>query len=485
MHLSEPFLIAAAVLLAGAVVAAFADRFGAPALLLFLALGMLLGEDGPGGIEFDDAALARDIGTVALAVILLEGGMLAERVELLRVKRPAGLLATLGVLVTGLVVAVAARYSLDLSWSTALIVGAVCSSTDAAAVFSAIRGVSLPPRVAATLEGESGLNDPFAALLVIGLVEWQTTDGYGIGDAVVLLFEQAALGIAGGIAAGAGAVWLLRRTSGLSAGLAPVIALSVGIAGFAGVTWMGGSGLLAAYLIGIIVGDARIPHLGVVRGFLQGMAWLAQIGLFVLLGLLVTPSRIADEGWSPLVEAVALVLIARPLAVLVCTVATRFDWREKVFMAWAGLRGGVPIVFATFPIAAGAAAGLRIFDIVFYVVVASVALQGLTLRPLARRLGLDREERRPSVADLDVATLQSLGADVIELDAALLVPPEGAAIRDLKLPGEATIMAIRRGDGLVPPRGSTHIEPGDRLFLLVDRQRLREVGRLLAASDSD
>ena len=235
LHAPEPLIIAIAVLLVGSIAASFVDRLGAPTLLVFLGLGMLLGEDGPGGIQFDNATLARDAGTVALMIILLEGGLLAERSEVMRALGPAGLLATAGVLVTAGVVALAAHAFIGLGWTTALLLGAAVSSTDAAAVFAALRGTHVRRRVAAVLEAESGLNDPFAALLVIGLVEWSTSD-FGTGDGLLLLVRQAGIGALGGLAVGAAGVWLLRRLPLPSAGLAPVITVAVALAGAVGVS---------------------------------------------------------------------------------------------------------------------------------------------------------------------------------------------------------------------------------------------------------
>jgi potassium/hydrogen antiporter len=486
LHVPEPLLVAIAVLLIGAIAACFVDRLGAPTLLLFLGLGMLLGEDGPGGIRFDDATLVRDAGSVALALILLEGGVLANVPAIRRVIRPSVLLATLGVLITAAVASVAAHWALDVHWRTALLIGAVVSSTDAAAVFAAVRGVGLRHRVASVLELESGVKNPFAAILVIGLVEWQQHDHYGVGDALLLLVRELGLGLIGGAIVGLAAVWLLRRLPLPSAGIAPVLVVGVALAGYASVSALGGSGLLAAYLIGLAVGDARIPHAGVVRGFLQGGAWLAQIGLFVLLGLLVTPSRLPDEGLAPFVVAISLVLVARPLAVIACTAPFRVPRREQAFLAWAGLRGGVPIVFATIPIAAGIASGVRVFDVVFYVVIVSVAAQGLTLRMAARRLGVVETRPRPRLADLDTATLQTLGAELIELHPSDLAIADGTEIRSLFLPGAAIIVAIRRDEELVLPRGDSALQENDLLYLLVERNRLGELqlGLELAAAAS-
>jgi cell volume regulation protein A len=478
LHTPEPLIIAIAVLLVGSIAASFVDRLGAPTLLVFLGLGMLLGEDGPGGIQFDNATLARDAGTVALMIILLEGGLLAERSEVVRALGPAGLLATVGVLLTAGVVALAAHAFIDLNWTTALLLGAAVSSTDAAAVFAALRGTHVRRSIAAVLEAESGLNDPFAALLVIGLVQWSTSD-FGTGDALLLLVRQAGIGAVGGLAIGAAGVWLLRRLPLPSAGLAPVITVAVALAGAVGVSALDGSGLLAAYLIGLVIGDARIPHAAVVRGFLQGAAWLAQLGLFVLLGLLVTPSRVLDGGPAPILVAVVLVLVARPLAVLVCTTPFGVALREQSFLAWAGLRGGVPIVLATFPVAAGVPGAGRVFDAVFFVVVLSVAAQGLTMRWAARSLGLIEAHPVPRLAEMDSATLSTLHSELVELRAEDLGIRAGTLVRDAELPGAAIIVAIRRDEQIVRPRGSSALALDDHLYLLVASGRLRDVQRAL------
>jgi cell volume regulation protein A len=475
LHIPEPLIIAIAVLLVGSIAASFVDRLGAPTLLVFLGLGMLLGEDGPGGIHFDDAALARDAGTVALMIILIEGGLLAERSEVRKALGPAGLLATLGVLVTAGIVALAAHLVVDLSWTTSLLLGAAVSSTDAAADFASLRGTDVRRRLSSILEAESGLNDPFAALLVIGLVEWSTTAHFGFEDGLVLLVKQAGLGLAGGLAVGMIGVWLLRRLPLPSAGLAPVITVAIALAGAVGVSALNGSGLLAAYLIGLVIGDARIPHAAVVRGFLQGAAWLAQLGLFVLLGLLVTPSRMLDEGPAPILVAIALVLVARPVAVFLCTAVFGISLREQGFLAWAGLRGGVPIVLATFPVAAGVPGGQRVFDAVFFVVVLSVAAQGLTMRWAARKLDLIEEHPVPRIAAMDSATLSTLHSELVELRAESLGLRAGTLVRDAELPGAAIIVAIRRGEQIVRPRGSSELDGDDHLYLLVARGRLGDL----------
>ena len=474
MHVrSSSRSLRARVFVVGAIAAAFADRVGAPALLLFLGLGILLGEDGPGGIKFDDYTLVRDVGTVALALILFEGGALAESKALRRVRTPALLLATLGVVVTAAVVAGAAYLTLDISTSDALLVGAVVSSTDAAAVFAATRGFNLRERLSSLLELESGLNDPVAALLVIFLVEQRTSDE-GLLDAIVLFVQQAAIGVALGIAAGAAAVVLLRRLPLPSAGLAPVLATGIALAGYTASAALGGSGLLSAYLAGIIVGSAHVPHGPVIRGFLQGTAWVAQIGLFVLLGLLVTPSRLFESGSSPILIAAALVLVARPLADGPLPAAAALAAREVAFIAAAGLRGGVPIVFATFPVAAGLTGSVRMFDVVFFVVVASVALQGADAAPARAPSGRHRaatavprdEPRTPTPCAPPARSWSRCDATTLGIDGPTLV-------RDLALPSGAVIAAIRREGQVVLPRGTTPVEPDDVLYLLRERDPVR------------
>jgi cell volume regulation protein A len=467
--------VGVAVLVIAAISAAYADRLGAPALLAFLALGMLLGEDGPGGIRFSDAALVRDAGSVAVAVILFEGGLMADRRVLARARGPALMLASLGVLVTAVVVAGATRLAVGVSWASALMVGAVVSPTDAAAVLAATRGIHLRERVAAILEGESGLNDPLAALLVIGLVGWHDRPSFGALDVLRLLVVQATAGLAAGMLAGIAAIWLLRRLPLASAGLAPVVTLSLGLAGYTASAAVGGSGLLAAFVAGIVVGDARVPHAATIRSFLQGLAWLAQIGLFVVLGLLVTPSRVLDAGLTALVVALALVLVARPLAVVASLAPFRVPVREQGFVAWAGLRGGVPIVFATFPVAAGVTGSARVFDIVFFVVVVSVAVQGLTLRRAAAALAVTEPTPRFRTADLQGADLDAAGAGLVETTAEELGILSPLRLRSIGLPAGAVVAAIERDGRAVIPRGSTVVVPTDRLYLLLERDRVDEL----------
>jgi potassium/hydrogen antiporter len=481
---SNVLLVGTAVLVAGVAAARFADRLGAPALLLFLGMGILIGEDGPGGVHFDDAHLTEQVALVCLAVILFEGGLTADVRAMRRVIKPAVMLASVGVVVTGAVCGVAATLLLDLSLKQGLLVGAVISSTDAAAVFGALRGAPVTRRLAAILEGESGLNDPIAAVLVILLVDVITKPDYTLPNGAALLAQQAVLGLLGGIAF----CWLsrlaLERASFSSAGLYPVAALASALGCFVFVSWVGGSGFLAVYILGLYLGGLALPYAGIVEGFHQGLAWLAQLTLFVLLGLLVTPSRLVDEGIEPFAIAVVLVLVARPLAVIASVPWFGITVREQTFLAWAGLRGGVPIVFATFPVVAGVDDGRRIFDVVFYVVLVSVIVQGIGLRPVAHWLVLAREQQQTRPGELDTTTLRALGAELVELDVGEAGLEAGKAIRETPLPGGGVVTAIRRGQGIVQPRGGTVLEQGDRVYLLVQQDQLEKVEAALRRSRS-
>jgi cell volume regulation protein A len=386
--LEDRLLLVGAVLLLSVLGAVAARRVRVPVLVLFLVLGMLLGSDGPGGIYFDDADLTRTIGVLGLIAILFEGGLTSEWREVRRVLAPAVLLSTIGVLVTAAIVGVAARLLFDLSWPASFLLGAIVGSTDAAAVFATLRFTNLRRRTGSLLGVESGLNDPMAVALTLGLIGWLTRPAYGTGDVALLLLRQLGLGAVIGIVLGALAARLLPRLPSELAPFAPVAsvgaaALAFGVAGAAG-----GSGFLSVYLVALFIGNTPMPLRRTIVSFHEGLAFLAQVALFIALGLLVFPSRLGAVALSALALTVVLTLVARPAAVLLSTVAQGFGWRERIFLSWAGLRGAVPIVLATFALSENVAESQTIFNAVFFVVLVSALLQGLTLEPLARRLRL-------------------------------------------------------------------------------------------------
>jgi potassium/hydrogen antiporter len=468
----ELILVAGALLAAGIAAALLAARIRLPGLLLFLGLGMLVGSDGTGWIDFgrtpEDYELARTIGIVALALILFEGGLTEGFEEIRPVLRPALGLALVGTFLTAGITGVAAIWLLDLSTLEGLLLGAIISSTDGAAIFSVLRGSTLRRPLARTLEGEAGFNDPVAVLLVVGFVEWIVDDsGFGAADMVVLFVLELGIGAVVGLAIGWLAVEGLRRTRLDSAGLYPVATLATAAIAFGAADALHGSGFLAVYLAGLALGSARIPAKRTVTVFHQGLAWVAQIAMFLSLGLLVFPSELDAVVVEGTALALVLVFLARPAATFVSTALDRFSLADRVVLGWAGLRGAVPVVLATFPVIDGVDGSRVFFNIVFFAVVISTLLQGTTFEPLARRLGVTTSEPALPRPLAETGTIRRLGAEIIEYP----VGPEDAVVghrvRELGLPRDALLSVIVRGDEAVLPRGSTRVESGDRLHVVV------------------
>jgi potassium/hydrogen antiporter len=480
----ELILVAGALLAAGIAASLLAARIRLPGLLLFLGLGMLVGSDGTGWIEFgrtqEDYELARSIGIVALALILFEGGLTAGFEEIRPVLRPALGLALVGTFVTAGITGLAAIWLFDLSTLEGLLLGAIISSTDGAAIFSLLRGSTLRRPLARTLEGEAGLNDPVAVLLVVGFIEWIKEPDYGAADMALLFLLELGIGAAVGLAVGWLAVAGLRRARLDTAGLYPVATLATAAIGYGAADWLHGSGFLAVYLAGLVLGTARIPAKRTVSVFHQGLAWVAQIAMFLTLGLLVFPSELDTVVVEGTALALVLVFVARPVATFVSTAADRFSIADRVVLGWAGLRGAVPVVLATFPVIEGVGGSLVFFNIVFFAVVISTLLQGTTFEPLARRLGVTTSEPALPRPLAETGTIRRLGAEIVEYP----VGPEDAVVghrvRELGLPRDALLSVIVRGDEAVLPRGSTRVEAGDRLHVVVRSEVADRMGDLVA-----
>lgn len=475
----ELILVAGALLAAGMLASLVAGRLRVPGLLLFLFLGMAIGSDGLGWIDFDDYALARRIGIIALALILFEGGLTSGLLEIRPVLAPALSLAIVGTLVTAVVTGLAAALLFDLSTLDGMLLGSVLAATDGAAIFALLRGSTLKRRLATTLEGESGFNDPVAVLLVLGFIEWLTHDDYGIGDMVVLFVRQLGIGLAIGVVVGVGAVWVLRRVQLATAGLYPVATLAVAALAFGGADALHGSGFLAVYLAGLALGTAGVPAQQTVTAFHQGLAWLAQVAMFVALGLLVFPSRLDDVAVRGTVLALVLVFVARPVAVALATLPARFTWPERVVLSAAGLRGAVPVVLATFPVLAGVSGSFQLFDVVFFAVLLSTLIQGTTFEPAAKLLGATTTEPAMPRPLAEAGTIRRLGAEILEYPIGDDDAVVGARVRDLGLPREAVVNVIVRGDEAIPPRGSTILRAGDRLHVLLRSELSRDVHRIV------
>jgi potassium/hydrogen antiporter len=464
-------LLLVGVILAASVFAAHgAARTGVPVLVAFLAIGMLLGSDGIGGIEFADAELTRRIGIAGLGLILYDGGLQTSWRRLKDVAVPAMLLSTIGVVVTGAIAGFGAHALFDVTWLEAFLLGAVVASTDAAAVFAALRQTRIRRRVARTLEGESGGNDPMAIALTLGLIAWiEHPHTYGIGNLLILVVRQIGIGAVVGIVCGAAAAWAFSRIPENVGSFAPVASLAAGATAFGLADVLGGSGFLSVYLTGLAVGSTPTRYRRQLVAFHEGLAWAAQIGLFVVLGLLVFPHDLVSVALPGLGLALLLLVVARPVAVFASTPFLGFSNPEKVLLGWAGLRGAVPIVLATLALSSEVPDNHTIFNAVFFVVLVSTAIQGTTLEPVASRLGLVHPVPARSEHPIEVTGAGQL--ELVDFAVASDHAVAGAVVRELGLPRDALVAVVNRGDETIPPRGSTRIEAGDHLFVLIPRRR--------------
>jgi potassium/hydrogen antiporter len=475
----ELILVAAALLAAGIGASLLASRIRLPGLLLFLAVGMAIGSDGLGWIDFENYELARTIGVVALALILFEGGLTAGFDEIRPLLRPSLSLAILGTVGTAVVCGFAAAWLFDLTTLQGMLLGAIISSTDGAAIFALLRESTLRRRLARTLEGEAGFNDPVAVLLVVGFIEWIQQPDYGVLDMVGLFVTEMGIGAVAGIGVGWLAVRGLRNTRLASPGLYPVATLATAGLAYGGAATLHGSGFLAAYLAGLVLGSARIPARQTVTVFHQGLAWVAQIVMFLALGLLVFPSKLDDVWLEGTALALLLVFIARPLSAAVATAFERFTAGERVVLGWAGLRGAVPVVLATFPVIEGIQHSREFFDIVFFAVVLSTLLQGTTVELLARRLGVTTSEPALPRPLVETGTVRRLGAEIVEYPVGPDDAIVGQLVRELGLPRDALLSVIVRGEEALLPRGSTRIEAADRLHVIVREEVAGDMPDLL------
>lgn len=467
------------IFLVSIVAGGLSPRFGVPTLLIFVAIGMLAGENGPGGIVYNDVQSAHLAGSMALAVIIFDGGLRTDLASFRIGVRPAIPLATIGVLITAGVVGLACMWLMNLPPLEALLVGSLVSSTDAAAVFALLKqaNLSLHPRVGATLEIESGSNDPMAVFLTIVLLEavlQQRAPGAG---AFLYFLQQMGLGLVGGYAGG----WLLARAINrlrLGDALYPLLALFGGLVIFGVISELGGSGFLAVYLAGLFAGNAKLKSMNAILGFNDGIAWLAQIGMFLILGLLITPAELVGYALPAVIIAAVLVLIARPVAVVLCLLPFKFNWREVTYISWVGLRGAVPIVLAMFPLLAGIEHARDMFNVAFFVVLISLIVQGATVAPVARWLKLEVRPRAQSRqrVELDVpgqANYEIVGYTV-ESDSAVA----GRTLVSLPLPGSVRLIGVLRRGLLAPRSNRLRLRAGDHLYLIAPVRKLERLDHL-------
>ncbi len=467
-------LVAAGLMVIGVLIVGASDRLRVPAALLSLGIGMVFGSDVLGLVEVSDMAMVRDISVIALMIILFEGGLTTKPSVLRESGVPGFVLANVGVLVSAAVVAAGVQLLFDSGWETALIIGAVVASTDAAVVFDVVRRTPIPKRLAGILEIESGVNDPFAILLTIGLIE-VTRSNPGIEDWLVFGARQ----LFGGIAVGLLGGWIGTRLLRLrlrSSGLYPLLALAMAGLTFAVASYLSTSGFLAVYICGLMIGALAPRHRRVVRSFHASLANGADIALFLLLGLLVFPAELPGVAIPALAVTAILLLVGRPLSVVLAMLPFRLSWKEMTFLSWAGLRGALPIVLATFPATAGVAAGDTIFNLVFFVVVVSALLQGTTIAPLAKRLDLVVD--RPAWQSIaEAVELEDVDVDLIEIEVTDDLALVGTRLGNNPPPDGMLITTMIRDHKAAIPTPDTVFASGDFLMVAVNsgHDRVREV----------
>src|SRR5512139_65855 len=471
---SIAILLGSLLVLAGILSSLIALRFGAPLLLVFLLVGMLAGEGGPGGIKFDDVGMTYMVGSIALALILFDGGLRTRFASFRNVLAPSVMLATVGVLITTLLTTPVAKFVLGLGWPQALLVGAVVASTDAAAVFFLInaRGLRLRPRVRATLEVESGTNDPFAVFLTLLLIEMLLIGDQSWSHILAVFLRDTILGCIIGFFGGQIIAWVLNRL-GLAQGLhAPFVAVSALVV-FAFANALHSSGFLAVYLAGLVVGNKQTRAHNSVVVFLDAVTWLAQIVMFVLLGLLAWPQRLAESLIGAAAVALVLMLVARPAAVFLCLAPFKFQLREMVFISWVGLRGAVAIFLASIPLLVGLPAAYLYFDIAFVVVLSSLLIQGWTVALAARKLGISfaRSDPLPSRVELDLPG--QMAREIVGYP----VPANSPFLRRGLIPNWARPTLVIRNEEILTPAEAHPVREGDYVYLLAPPEKAQALDR--------
>ncbi|KAA9004667.1 potassium/proton antiporter [Paenibacillus spiritus] len=476
-HFSDTMILLLAVLLLiGVFSTKFSSRFGMPSLVLFIAAGMVLNQF----VYYDNIKLTQLAGIFALVIILFEGGMQTSFREIRPIIRPALSLATVGVIVSTVIVGFFARLVLDVPWADSLLFGAIVGSTDAAAVFAVLGGKNIDKRLTSTLEAESGSNDPMAVFLTVTLIEWIQHPDTAIWMLILLFIWEMGMGLVTGLVVGKGAVWLINRINLDSTGLYPVLAVGAAVLTYGLAAMFHSSGLLAVYVAGLVLGNSEVVYHRTIMNFNHGFAWMMQIAMFMLLGLLVFPQDLADIAWQGLLLSLILMVVARPAGVFLSLLFAKFNVREKTLIAWSGLRGAVPIVLATYPLMANLPHGRMFFNVVFFVVLTSAVIQGTTISALAFRLKLvGKEGEAPSLMEL-----VALGRTSSEFNHVVIqphMPIAGLQIAEMELPEDILFTAIIRGDRIVTPLGGTVIEPGDVLYVLSPKSKREEMRALFRA----
>ncbi|MEN2767095.1 potassium/proton antiporter [Ornithinibacillus xuwenensis] len=453
-------------LIIGVLATKFSSRLGLPALILFLLAGMLLNNL----IYFANAELTQLIGIMALIIILFDGGTQTKWTSIRPVIGPASVLATVGVLLTTIITGFAAMYILDFSLMEGMLFGAIVGSTDAAAVFSVLGNKNFNKRLTSTLEAESGSNDPMAVFLTVALIELIQIPETSIWIAIGGFFLQMGLGLVFGLVLGKATVMVINHIKLDTSGLYPVLAMGAAIFTYAITDSLGGSGLLAVYVMAVFVGNSDLTYRYTILRFNEGFAWMMQIVMFTLLGLLVFPSQLLDVFWQGILLAIILMFIARPVAIFISMLFMKYNVKEKLFISWAGLKGAVPIVLGTYPIIAGLENSQLIFNAVFFVVLFSALVQGGTLTWLAEKLRLINHEDDDSTPSIELINLGATESEIMKMTIVKRSPANGVSLNHLNLPKDTLIIGITRNNTLLTPTGESVIQKGDTVYVLSDKE---------------
>lgn len=474
-------LLAAILLIAGVLTTRFSTRLGVPSLILFILVGMVMGSDVLGIIYFDNAALTQLIGVVALVIILFEGGLQTSWKEVKPVIIPSLSLATIGVLITSGIVAVAGKWILGLDWLESILFGAIVGSTDAAAVFAVLKNHNISPKLGSTLEAESGSNDPMAVFLTVAMIELITVPESSLLTLIGDFFLQMGLGLIAGVIFGKIAIASLNSINLDSSGLYPVFATAFALLTYGLTAFFNGSGLLAVYIAAILIGNAEITYRHSIFRFSEGFAWMMQILMFVILGLLVFPSELFTPSIfiQGILLSAILMVVARPAAVFLSTINMNYTNKERIFLSWAGLKGAVPIVLATFPLLAGIENSPQIFNVVFFVVMTSALIQGATIPYAAGKLKLNGPKKTAPMQSLELISLGKADAEMIEYEMESDSVIVGKSLMAIPFPEGSLVNAIIRKGKLIAPTGNTVLMAGDFLYILTTRKNMPHLKKLL------
>ncbi|PSL42970.1 potassium/proton antiporter (CPA1 family) [Salsuginibacillus halophilus] len=480
--LSDYFMIIlGAALLCGVIITKFSSRLGVPSLVLFIALGMLMGSDAYGFIDVRSLEEVQIVGIIALVIILFEGGLHTNWTTIRPVIGTAVSLATVTVFLTSAVLALFAYLILDLSMLEAMLLGALVGSTDAAAVFATLKGKPINERLGATMEGEAGANDPMAVFLTLAAIELLLDTSSSPAFMIGSFFWQMLAGAGLGLLIGWMASQAINRINLDATGLYPIFTLAVALVTYSVTEFVFASGFLAVYVCALVIGNSPLTHRYTISRFHEGLAWVSQIVMFVILGLVVIPGEIFSWSiiWTGLLLSMILMFVARPLAVFLSTLGMGYNLQERIFLSWAGLRGAVPIVLAIFPIVAGVEVAEELFHVVFFIVLTSAVLQGATMTPAAEKLGVTGPKKDMPHYSFELVNIGRADAKFVEFYAAPYTPAVGHKAGDLPLPEGAEVNALLRGDDLINVTEETVIEPNDFLYILVPKHKQQEVKKVL------